>query len=104
MFAKNFIRNVIVQAVERGFMEGVRKIFDSKKAAMKKHMSDEMVTKIASENEETRQSRIRLSTQARELRGALFMIGSVSDQVDLPPVSGRTLREPASRRPLTFCH
>lgn len=74
--AETFIRNVIVQAVERGFMRGLPTIFGSEKL-VSPEMTDEKLRKIAGDNPKSRQSRLQLKGQAMKLKEAYSKIDSL---------------------------
>jgi len=81
MQARVFIRNVIVQAVERGFMRRLPKIFASEKVQGPR-MSDETVRAIAAETLETRQRRVQLKEQLKMLRESQMKIKEVESKID----------------------
>ncbi|KAH6671977.1 P-loop containing nucleoside triphosphate hydrolase protein [Halenospora varia] len=80
--AKVFIRNIIVQVIERHLMEGVRKLFDSSRATSHT-MSDETIKAIASESVETRERRTSLTNQEKKLAEAIQAIDNLPGQFDL---------------------
>ncbi|KAI1350189.1 dynamin family protein [Xylaria sp. FL0043] len=83
IIAGTFLRNVIVQAVERGFMRGLPTIFASEKVVAP-DMSDETVRQIAGDDPQTRKKRLQLKEQAKELREAYAKINNLRGKFENP--------------------
>ncbi|KAF3762785.1 hypothetical protein M406DRAFT_347665 [Cryphonectria parasitica EP155] len=65
--AKSFIRNVIMQVVERHLLQGMYSVFESVKCLS---MTTEVIEAIAAENKETRERRIMLKGRKRAIEEA----------------------------------
>lgn len=65
--AKSFIRNVIMQVIERHLLQGMYSVFESVKCLS---MTTEIVEAIAAENKETRERRILLKRKKRAIEEA----------------------------------
>ncbi|RYP71784.1 hypothetical protein DL771_004596 [Monosporascus sp. 5C6A] len=85
IIAGTFVRNVIVQAVERGFMRGLPTIFASEKVVAP-YISDETVRQIVRDNPTTRKKRLQLKEQAKELREAYTKINNLRGKIENPTV------------------
>ncbi|RYP76199.1 hypothetical protein DL769_003670 [Monosporascus sp. CRB-8-3] len=83
IIAETFLRNVIVQAVERGFMRGLPTIFASEKVVAP-YMSNETVRQIAGDNPDTRKKRLQLKEQAKELMEAYAKINNLRGKIENP--------------------
>ncbi|RYP44299.1 hypothetical protein DL768_009224 [Monosporascus sp. mg162] len=92
IIAETFLRNVIVQAVERGFMRGLPTIFASEKVVAP-YMSDETVRQIAGDSPETREKRLQLKEQAKKLREACAKINNLRGKIENPTALGEEIAD-----------
>jgi hypothetical protein len=84
--AETFIRNVIVQAVERGFMRGLPTIFGSEKL-VSPEMTNEKLRQIAGDNPKSRQSRRELNERTMKVKETYSKIDSILGKFENSAVS-----------------
>jgi len=82
--AKSFIRNTIVQVVERHLLQGMYGIFNSVEVLS---MSTEVIEAIAAENRETRDRRQTLKVQKKAIEEAKDICASLAMRKELRTVS-----------------
>lgn len=78
--ARCFIRNVIMQVVERHLLQGMYSIFESVKCLA---MSVDAVEAIAAENRETRERRVKLKQRKRAIEEAKAVCASLAMRKEL---------------------
>lgn len=78
--ARCFIRNVIMQVVERHLLQGMYSIFESVKCLA---MNEETVEAIAAENRETRERRLKLKQRKRAIEEAKSVCAGLAMRKEL---------------------
>ncbi|KAJ4394779.1 hypothetical protein N0V93_003999 [Gnomoniopsis smithogilvyi] len=88
--AKSFIRNVIMQVVERHLLLGMYSIFESVKCLS---MSDDTIEAIAAENKETRERRMLLKQRKRAIEDAKDVCASLAMRKELRMYANEAVSE-----------
>lgn len=88
--AKSFIRNVIMQVIERHLLQGMYSVFESVKCLS---MTTEIVEAIAAENRETRERRILLKRKKRAIEEAKDVCAGLAMRKELRSYSDEALTD-----------
>lgn len=88
--AKSFIRNVIMQVIERHLLQGMYSVFESVKCLS---MTTEVVEAIAAENRETRERRILLKRKKRAIEEAKDVCAGLAMRKELRSYSDEALSD-----------
>lgn len=91
--AKSFIRNVIMQVIERHLLQGMYSVFESVKCLS---MTTEVVEAIAAENRETRERRILLKKKKRAIEEAKDVCAGLAMRKELRSYSDEALTDQES--------
>lgn len=91
--AKSFIRNVIMQVIERHLLQGMYSVFESVKCLS---MTTEVVEAIAAENKETRERRILLKRKKRAVEEAKDVCAGLAMRKELRSYSDEALTDQES--------
>ncbi|ROW00014.1 hypothetical protein VPNG_08332 [Cytospora leucostoma] len=88
--AKSFIRNIIVQVIERHLLQGMYNIFESLHVL---RMQEDIILAIAAENRETRERRVLLKSRKRAIEDAKDVCAGLAMRKELRMYANEALSE-----------
>lgn len=88
--AKSFIRNVIMQVIERHLLQGMYSVFESVKCLS---MTTEVIEAIAAENKETRERRVLLKRKKRAIEEAKDVCAGLAMRKELRSYADEALTD-----------
>lgn len=91
--AKSFIRNVIMQVIERHLLQGMYSVFESVKCLS---MTTEVIEAIAAENKETRERRVLLKRKKRAIEEAKDVCAGLAMRKELRSYADEALTDQES--------